>query len=131
MPRCFSWPMKITLRKAGNVSLTRLPRARVRNSLVDLLETLGHASVAVASGGEAAARFAADPDFDLLLTDLALQNGMDGAELARTLRDIRPDLPVLVATGYVGDAAFDLPVLPKPFHREDLAAAIAAVVGRA
>jgi signal transduction histidine kinase len=105
--------------------------ARVRNSLVDLLETLGHASVAVASGGEAAARFAADPDFDLLLTDLALQSGMDGAELAQTLRDIRPDLPVLVATGYVGDAAFDLPVLPKPFHREDLAAAIARVVGRA
>jgi len=103
--------------------------AGVRAAMVDLLGALGHGCVAVASAEEALAAFVADPPVDLLITDLALQDGMDGVELAAALRAIRPDLPVLVATGYAGAAPLDLPVLMKPFHREDLAAAIARAVG--
>ena len=99
--------------------------AGVRNSLLDLLTTLGHRAVAVGSGPEALARFDADPAFDLVLTDLALPGGMDGLDLVAALRAVRPDLPVLLATGYVGPATIDVPVLRKPFRREDLAAALA------
>ncbi len=105
--------------------------AGVRNSVVDLLGTLGHAVVAVASGAEALARFGDDPDFDVVMTDLALQNGLDGVELAAALRTMRPDQPVLVVTGYAGGTAIDLPVLMKPFRREELDAALARVVATA
>jgi signal transduction histidine kinase/CheY-like chemotaxis protein len=103
--------------------------ARVRDAVVDLLATSGHTADAVASGAAAIARFTADPSFDAALTDLALQNGMDGVALATALRAIRPDLPVLVTTGYVGAAPIDLPILMKPFRREDLDAALARLVG--
>lgn len=99
--------------------------AGVRNTIVDLLGTLGHRVRAAASGAEALRLFAEAPRVDLLLTDLALQNGMDGVELATTLRAMRPDLPVVIATGYAGAAAIDLPLLMKPFGPEDLEAAIA------
>ena len=103
--------------------------ARVRDAVLDLLAFSGHTAHAVASGAEAIACFSADPRFDAVLTDLALQNGMDGVALAAALRAIRPDLPVMVTTGYVGAAPIDLPILMKPFRREDLDAALARLVG--
>ena len=105
--------------------------ATVRNSVVDLLATLGHTAVAVASGAEALARFATEPPFDVVVSDLALQTGLDGVELAAELRAIRPDQPVLIVTGYAGATAIDLPVLMKPFRREELDAALARVVATA
>ncbi|MDO9487370.1 MAG: hypothetical protein Q7J32_03275, partial [Sphingomonadaceae bacterium] len=52
--------------------------------------------------------------------------GMSGAELARRLRNLRPDVPVLLITGYTGSAeeAADLPRLDKPFRQADLANAL-------
>ncbi len=100
----------------------------VREAIVDLLTASGHGAVATACGAEALARFAADPDFDAVITDLALQNGMNGSELAAGLRAVRPNLPVLVTTGYAGAAAVDLPLLMKPFRREDLDAALARLL---
>jgi CheY-like chemotaxis protein len=66
---------------------------------------------------------------DLLITD-HLMPGMNGAELARAIRDKRPDLPVLIVSGYAEHAGLDpdLPRLTKPFRRNDLAAAIAGCV---
>lgn len=99
--------------------------AGVRAATVELLATLGHAATGVASAGEARARLAAGPAVDLVITDLALSGTETGADLVAALRAERPDLPALVVTGYVGDAEIDLPILPKPFRRDDLAAAIA------
>jgi DNA-binding LytR/AlgR family response regulator len=55
---------------------------------------------------------------------------MNGAELARRIRQIRPDMPLLLITGYSGPAeeASTLPRLDKPFRRAELAAAIQRVV---
>ena len=55
--------------------------------------------------------------------------GMDGAEFAGRLREIAPDLPVLLITGFAGndDAAAGLPRLTKPFGQAELAQAIAGV----
>ena len=53
---------------------------------------------------------------------------MNGGELARRARALRPDLPVLLATGYAelpeGDA-LDLPRLAKPYMQRQLSDAIA------
>jgi signal transduction histidine kinase/CheY-like chemotaxis protein len=126
-------PAPVAARSAGTCRPLRIlvveDDARVRDAVVDLLTTSGHAALAVASGAEAIDRFTDDPGFDAVLTDLALQNGMDGVALAAALRAMRADLPVLVTTGYVGAAPIDLPILMKPFRREDLDAALARLVG--
>ena len=126
-------PAPIAVRAAATCRPLRIlvveDDARVRDAVLDLLATSGHVARAVTSGAEAIARFTADPTFDVVLTDLALQNGMDGVALAAALRAIRPDLPVLVTTGYVGAAPIDLPILMKPFRREDLDAALARLIG--
>jgi two-component system, cell cycle sensor histidine kinase and response regulator CckA len=48
-----------------------------------------------------AALRAAPETFDLLLTDLTMP-AMSGLELLREARQVRPDLPVVLATGYGG-----------------------------
>ena len=61
---------------------------------------------AVAASGEDALRLAEEfGNFELLLTDLRMR-GIDGCELARRLRQARPDLRVLYLTGY-SDALFN------------------------
>jgi CheY-like chemotaxis protein len=56
--------------------------------------------------------------------------GLSGAELARDLRSKRPDLRVLIVSGYaeVEGIAPDLPRLTKPFRSADLAASLAALL---
>jgi CheY-like chemotaxis protein len=56
---------------------------------------------------------------------------MDGAELARRIRESRPEMPVLIITGYTGikDSALDLPQLAKPFGQAEIATALADLTG--
>jgi PAS domain S-box-containing protein len=68
--------------------------------------------------------------FDLLLSDVVLGPGLRGTELAQRARARHPDLPVLLMSGYVADAdaLAGVPLLRKPFTREQLARAIAGVL---
>ena len=65
---------------------------------------------------------------DLVFSDIVMPGKMDGLSLARHLKDIRPDLPILLATGY-SDAAIgvrgDFPILRKPYEIHQLSQAIA------
>jgi CheY-like chemotaxis protein len=55
---------------------------------------------------------------------------MNGAELAERVREISPNMPVLVVTGYAGgDLEMAQPQLAKPFRQADLVAAIERLVG--
>jgi len=66
--------------------------------------------------------------FDVLVTDVALPDG-SGVELARTLRERVPELPVLFATGRVTDdeipASVRTSTLTKPYGADALLAALA------
>lgn len=95
----------------------------------DLIEDLGHAVVTAHSGREALGVVAARDDIDLVVTDQAMP-GMTGVALAEALRETRPDLPVILATGYgASPEGADLPILPKPYDQAQLAAAIARALG--
>jgi PAS domain S-box-containing protein len=106
--------------------------ALVSTGTAAMLEDLGHTVIEAHSGVEALGLLRSGARVDLVITDHAMP-GMTGLELARTLRQDRPDLAVILATGYAeivlgeGD---DLPVprLTKPYRQEDVAAAIAAAV---
>jgi CheY-like chemotaxis protein len=96
-----------------------------------LLGELGHEVVHVASGEEALER-ARNQAFDLVFTDVVMP-GMSGLDLAGQLAARRPDLPVILTTGYSDEIATSgaggRPVILKPYRPETLASAIAQALG--
>ncbi|TFI59712.1 PAS domain S-box protein [Sphingomonas parva] len=98
----------------------------VRLSTADMLVDLGYRVVEAASAEEAIRLIERGETFDLLVTD-HLMPGMNGTDLAREARTARPDLPVLLVSGYAESdgIAADLPRLTKPFRKDELAASLA------
>ena len=102
-----------------------------RGALSKMLEHLHYRVRECASPVEALALFQRDPQaFDLLLTDLAMPQ-LQGDELARRCRTARPNLPVIVASGFIDDAKMralvrqgPLEILRKPSSFDELARAI-------
>ncbi len=73
---------------------------QVATAVERMLEALGYEVTAFASGLEALERFRAGPDaFDAVLTDQTLP-GLGGDELARALLALRPELPVIICSGF-------------------------------
>jgi PAS domain S-box-containing protein len=98
-----------------------------------VLVRAGFDVTAAAGPGEAIIAAETGPEpFDLLLTDVVMP-GMLGPELARRLRNSRPDLRVLLASGYASEIVdserHEDPLLAKPFSPETLLAAVDAVMG--
>ncbi len=93
-----------------------------------MLEDLGHRVVEVNSGAKALNALLKDGQIDLVITDHAMP-GMTGAELARQIRVSRPELPIILASGYAEipdeEGVADLVRLGKPFAQSQLASAIA------
>ena len=101
----------------------------VRMSTADMLIDLGF-EVVEAGSAEDALRFLKNGSLpDILITD-HLMPGMNGADLARQARALKPTLPVLIVSGYaeVDGLAPDLPRLVKPFRNAELAASVAALI---
>jgi len=100
-----------------------------------LLEFLGYKVTTSTSSIEALELFKVQPDkFDLVITDLTMPN-MTGDELAQKLMAIRPDIPVILCTGFstkmtaektkkIGIRAFVL----KPVIKQDIAETIRKVL---
>jgi len=92
-----------------------------------LLEQLGYA-VRRVPDAEAALHEIELDGVDLVFSDLVMPGKIDGLSLARRLKEIRPDLPILLATGY-SDAAANVrgnfPILRKPYAIHQLSQAIA------
>ena len=87
-----------------------------------LIEDLGHRVLCAPSGAQALELHERNQDIDLVITDMAMPQ-MDGAQLAKLLRDRQPTLPIILATGYaerLEGFATQLPRLIKPFKQIDL-----------
>ena len=100
--------------------------AAVRAVTESLLDELGCVVAAEPDGASAVRRLDTSEAFDLLISDIVMPGGINGVELAKLARARRPDLPIVLTTGYAGDRfgdeAIDWPVLRKPFRAEQLAA---------
>jgi two-component system NtrC family sensor kinase len=66
---------------------------------------VGFSRSGVRNGQAALAALERDPTVELVVSDIVMPGGMSGLELARMLRQHRPGLPVLLATGYSQYAA--------------------------
>jgi CheY-like chemotaxis protein len=76
----------------------------VRTLAVETLTGLGYAVHAAATGPEGAQLLNAIGPVDLLLTDIGLPGGVSGKQLADAARATRPQLKVILITGYAQEA---------------------------
>jgi CheY-like chemotaxis protein len=91
-------------------------------STTEMLEDLGHRVIGANSGLHALDIIKSEQPIDLMMTDHVMP-GMTGIELAAASRELRPSLPILLATGYAElpeGAQLDLPRLAKPYHQDQL-----------
>jgi signal transduction histidine kinase/CheY-like chemotaxis protein len=101
---------------------------------VSLLQELGCRTRRARTARQALEMLSGD-SIDLVLTDIIMPGGMNGLDLARSLRDRLPELPILLTTGYSSaaqDAAsLGFPILPKPYRRNQLEEAVFGLLGSA
>jgi signal transduction histidine kinase/CheY-like chemotaxis protein len=116
--------------RAG-VALVVEDDAQVRRVVRRHLVALGYAVIEAADGVEGRRMLDGVGEIDLLLTDVVMPGGVDGRDLARYARERRRVPQVLLMSGYAsGDAdAIGIPLLPKPFTKGQLAAALAGDAG--
>ena len=103
----------------------------VRAVTCDMIGELGYRIESVGTGEEALARIRVER-FDLLITDV-LMPGMNGVELARRVRTLDANLPILFSSGYAdvqmfGEELSDETVLKKPFRIAEAARRIKAAL---
>ena len=105
----------------------------LREVATQLVEELGYSVCSASTGAEAMATLAQDPKIDILFTDVLMPGGMNGFELAVEIRRTRPEIAILVTSGFPGNllpsaqqhSGFEM--IPKPFTQAELAAAFAKV----
>ena len=107
----------------------------VSSAVGNLLTAIGHAPTVVDSGEEALAQLEAGLRVDLIILDLNMP-GMGGAAALPAIRRLRPEAPVLLATGRVDQDALDLvqaipgvSLMPKPFALAELRKRLAPFSG--
>jgi signal transduction histidine kinase len=104
--------------------------AEVTTATAAMLEQLGHRVLVASSGAGALEILDGAQPIDLVITDHAMP-GMSGFELATRIRAARPDLPVILATGFADVPSIPgqaMPRLDKPYRLENLSTAIATAV---
>lgn len=103
----------------------------VRLLVIAFLRSLGYTVLAAANAIEGQELLDANPQIELLFSDVILGAGCTGAELARDARRLRPGLSILLTSGYEQPAAeaqvqpgSEFALLRKPYTREELGAAV-------
>jgi PAS domain S-box-containing protein len=99
------------------------------------LTELGYTPVGFTASATAVEAFLADPQrFDAVITDESMP-GTSGSELIRTMRAIRPEMPIVLVSGYLNAAVVRRAreagadeVLKKPLSARDLATSLARVL---
>jgi PAS domain S-box-containing protein len=99
------------------------------------LRQYGYKVAAFTSSIKALEVFKNDPNrFDIVITDQTMPK-MTGDQLAREVKQVRPEIPVIVTTGFVGDALKQrlaeigvAAILPKPSRRVEIAALVRKVL---
>ena len=120
---------------SGEVILVVEDDTMVRDYVTAQLKSLGYQTIAAENAAEAFALVQRGLTFDLLFTDIVMPGSMDGSELARVVRGLRPSVKVLFTSGYtdkaiVGEGGLKPGVLllQKPYRMGELARMIRAAL---
>jgi signal transduction histidine kinase/ActR/RegA family two-component response regulator len=99
---------------------------------VEMIHELGYDTTRVASAEAALGALADRRAVDIVFSDVMMPGRMNGVELAQEIRRRRPNLPVLLTSGYAEAArrkagAQRIKIIPKPYRIDELRDALAAV----
>jgi signal transduction histidine kinase/DNA-binding response OmpR family regulator len=101
---------------------------------LDMLTGLGYKATTATNATEALDVLRSDARIDLLFSDVVMPGGISGVDLARTARELRPGLPVLLTSGFMGEGAVletaEFPLLDKPYETAQLAAKLRGVLDK-
>jgi signal transduction histidine kinase len=98
-----------------------------------MLATAGY-QVRCARNGSEALRMLQSEEFDFLLSDIVMPNGINGIEVAREARRLHKGIKILLASGYARDvlerhqAVDEFPIIDKPFRTSALAARLRSIL---
>ncbi|MCB4360249.1 PAS-domain containing protein [Quatrionicoccus australiensis] len=102
-------------------------RRVVRQQLIDL----GYPVIEAENGAQALEMIEHIPDIAIIVSDIIMPGGIDGRQLAEWVRQHRHPIRILLMSGYADEnddqGTSDLPLLAKPFVRQDLARALQRV----
>jgi PAS domain S-box-containing protein len=110
-------------------------RVEVAEVAQAMLQQIGYRTRVVLDAKEALVALQDGMDFDLLFTDLIMPGNMNGVMLAREAQRLKPDIKVLLTTGYADasierkDAAgSEFAIIHKPYQRAELARKVRIVL---
>ncbi len=116
----------------GELVLVVEDEASVRALTVQSLRSLGY-RVLEADNARDALRIVEDtPDLQMVMSDVVMPGDLDGLELAKQVHDKRPELALLIVSGYTdhGTEPIPWPTLAKPYRRDELARAVREALRR-
>lgn len=128
----------LPLRRAseGDTVLLVEDDEQVLGMAVESLEELHYRVVVARNAAEAVVHLQGVERIDILFSDVMMPGGMNGSQLAVEAQRLRPGLKVLLTSGYVANldegqviGRGDLPVLNKPYRRDELAHSLRLVLG--
>ncbi len=110
----------------GELVLLVEDEPNVRRVVRQQLIALGYPVIEAEDGVQALAMIEQIPDIAIVVSDVIMPGGIDGRQLADQARDLYPDMRIVLMSGYTDEAEVgsDLPVLAKPFDRQELARAL-------
>ena len=110
--------------RAGALALTILvvdDEALIRLTVVEVFRECGAAVLEAGNARQALDLLGRHPEISLLFTDVRMP-GMSGIELARQAQEMRPDLRIVLTTGFSQDDLSGFPVIAKPWDARALEA---------
>ncbi|HET9638834.1 MAG TPA: ATP-binding protein [Allosphingosinicella sp.] len=119
----------VTARRAATILLVD-DEDIVRRATADMLADIGYSVVEAASGAEALRLVRDGAACDAVVSDY-LMPGMNGVDLIGHLRELAPELPAMLISGYstiAEGSGSELPRLSKPFRQADLARSVAQLL---
>ena len=128
----------IPLRRAGEGETVLLVEddEQVLGMAVESLEELRYRVVVARNAAEALGHLTGVERIDILFSDVVMPGGMNGSQLAVEAQRLRPGIKVLLTSGYVANldegqviGRGELPVLNKPYRRDELARSLRLVLG--
>ncbi len=128
-----SGPMELP--RGNELILVVEDNAEVRRTAVDILGALGYRVLEASNGHHALEQFMQHPEIALVFSDVMLPGGMLGSQLVSKLQERRPDLRILMTSGFsesgimnrgVLDGTVEL--LQKPYKVEELARRVRALL---
>jgi CheY-like chemotaxis protein len=109
----------------------------IRMLVCEVLEEMGCSTIEAGDGAAALQLLQSDVRIDLLVTDIGLPGSMNGRQVADAARALRPDLGVLIITGYaenavVGNGPLEpgMELVTKPFAMETFGARVRDMLDR-